>query len=186
MATEEHTSSKEMEEQKIEYPSAELLQGTCYEDYRRVLDTYDKIYEKVNIALAFSGVILLVIVSNFDYTIIRQIIKCDSNLELFSLISLGACSLTSAVLILWAVIHLLFLMRSKQLTVFDSMSISSEELYRETVDVSSMWLIQKYTQAISILRPAIENKQKAFDKAVLRIIIAILCYAVSLIIEKGL
>lgn len=171
--------------EKSQYPSAEMLQRTCYEDYRRVLDTYDKIYEKVNIALAFSGIILLVIMSNFDYTIIMRIIECASKLELFSLLLLVATSCSGAIFIVCAVIQLLLLMRSKTIVVFDSISVRSEALYKETVEVSSMWLIEKYTQAIAFLRPEIDKKQKLYDKAVMRIIIAVLCYGISMLIEKG-
>ena len=158
MATEEEKKAGGECTKKAEYPSAELLQTTCYEDYRRV----------------------------FDYTIIGRIINFTSKLELFPLLLCFLCSVLSAVLIVWAVIQLLLLMRSKNLTVFDSISIRNEELYRESVEVASVWLIDKYTKAVTALRPEISNKQKAFDKAVLRIIIALLSYAVVLMVGKGL
>lgn len=183
---EEENVSTENIKTKADYPSAELLQSTCYEDYRRVLDTYDKIYEKVNIALAFSGIILLVVMSSFDYTIIGRIIDTPSNLELFSLLALLLCSFASAVLVVWSVIQLLLLIRSKELTVFDSIAVRNEELYRETKEVASVWLIDKYTQSIAALRPKISEKQKSFDSAVLKIIIGLMCYAVVIIIQKGL
>ena len=37
---------------ETKYPSAEIVQSACLEDYKRCLESYDKIYEKVNIALA--------------------------------------------------------------------------------------------------------------------------------------
>lgn len=174
------------DEVKANYPSAELLQNTCYEDYRRVLDTYDKIYEKVNIALAFSGVILLVVMSSFDYTLVGRIIDKPSNLELFTLLALLLCSYSSTILIVWSVLQLLLLIRSKRLTVFDSIAIRNDELYRETNEVASVWLIDKYTQAIAALRPEINKKQASFDSAVLKIIIGLICYAVVIVIQKGL
>ena len=145
---------------KVNFPSAEMLQNTCYEDYCRVLDTYDKIYEKVNIALAFSGVILLVVMSSFDYTLVGRIIDKPSNLELLSILTLLLCSFASAMLLLWSVIQLLMLIRSKKLTVFDSITVRNDELYRETNEIASVWLIDKYTQAIAALRPEINKKQK--------------------------
>ena len=186
MATGDEKKTGEESGRKSDYPSAELLQNTCYEDYRRVLDTYDKIYEKVNIALAFSGIILLVIMSSFDYTIIARIISYTSKLELFSLVLIVVCSTVSAIFIVWAVIQLLLLMRSKKLMVFDSISVRNEELYRESAEVASVWLIDKYTRAVDALRPEISDKQKVFDKAVLNIIIALLSYAVVLMVGKGL
>lgn len=168
------------------YPSAELLQNICYEEYRRVLGTYDKIYEKVNIALAFSGIILLVVMSSFDYTIICRIVAVQSSLELFSLLMLLLCSLASTVLIVWSVIQLLLLIRSKELTVFDSIAVRNEELYRETKETASVWLIDKYTQSVAALRPEIRIKQKSFDSAILKIVIGLICFAVVMVIQKGM
>lgn len=186
MKSKEPVLSEEIDKQKANYASAELLQSVCYEDYRRLLDTYDKIYEKINIALAFCGIILLVIVSNFDYTIVSRIIKCSSKLELFPLLLIVVCSLLSTFLIVWSVVQLLLLMRSKLLSVFDSITLRNEELYRQSIEVSSVWLIDKYTRIIALLRPEIDKKQKAFDKAIIKIIVSTLCYAFVLIIEKGL
>ena len=185
MSTEKKSNSKN-DKKKVMYPSAEILQNTCYEDYRRVLETYDKIYEKVNIALAFSGIILLVIMSSFDYTIVVRICSCNSTLGLFSLLLYFLCSLASAVLIIWAVIQLLLLMKSKPLKVFDSISARNEELYYKQVDVTSMWLIDKYTKAIVALRLEIEEKQQRFDAAVTMIVVALLIYAFEVVIKKGL
>ncbi len=53
---------------KVQYPSAVMLKEDCYNEYQRLMETYDKIYEKVNIMLAFCGVVLLVILSKVDIT----------------------------------------------------------------------------------------------------------------------
>lgn len=181
---EENEMSTENNETKLYYPSAIMLQNTCYEDYRRVLDAYDKIYEKVNIALAFSGVILLVVMSSFDYTLVSRIIDNSSKIELFSLLLFLLCSLLSAILLLWSVIQLLLLIRSKKLIVFDSIAVRNDELYRQTNEAVSVWLIDKYTQAIVALRPEIKKKQKSFDSAVLKIIIGLMCHSIVMVIQK--
>ena len=173
------------EKQKIQYPSAEYVQQACFDDYRRLIDTYDKIYEKVNVTLAFCGVVLLVILGSVNYTYVADICRTQSNLELFTLLLLLLCSVASAVCIIWAVIQLLLLMRSKELSVFDSIDIRNEEIYRWNPDAAAGWLIDKYTIAITGLRTAIAEKQKKYDYAVTKVVIALLLYSVVLIIEKG-
>lgn len=173
------------EKQKIQYPSAEYVQQACFDDYRRLIDTYDKIYEKVNVTLAFCGVVLLVILGSVNYTYVADICRTQSNLELFTLLLLLLCSVASAVCIIWAVIQLLLLMRSKELSVFDSIDIRNEEIYRWNPDAAAVWLIDKYTIAITGLRTAIAEKQKKYDYAVTKVVIALLLYSVVLIIEKG-
>lgn len=170
---------------KIKYPSAEVLQPPCYDDYKRLIDTYDKIYEKVNITLAFCGIILLVILNSFDYTQILKISSITSELILFSILTLLLCSIVSVVCMIWAVIQLLLLMRSKTITVFDSIAVRNDEVYRWLPDEAALWLIDKYTFAASELRTVISDKQKKYDSAVIKIVISILAYAVVLIIEKG-
>jgi len=175
------------EEKKADqYPSAEFVQQACFEDYHRLIDTYDKIYEKVNVTLAFCGIILLVILGSVNYTYVADICRTQSNLELFSLLLLLLCSVASAICIIWAVIQLLLLMRSKTLSVFDSIDIRNEEIYRWNHDAAAVWLIDKYTIAITGLRTAIAEKQKKYDSTVTKVVIALLLYSVVLIIEKGI
>jgi hypothetical protein len=167
------------------YPSAELLVSACYEDYKRLIDTYDKIYEKINIALAFCGIILLVILERFDYRIFFSHTANSSSGDLFALFVQIICSCTSTVCIIWAVIQLLILVRSKEITVFDSVAIRNDKIYGLHADEASLWLIDKYTLAISGLRTIIHNKQRAFDAIVVKIIISVLTYSVLLIVTKG-
>ena len=174
------------EKQAVQYPSAELVQQACFEDYHRLIDTYDKIYEKVNVTLAFCGVILLVILGSVNYTYVADICRTQSNLELFSLLLLLLCSVACAICIIWAVIQLLLLMRSKTLFVFDSMDIRNEEIYRWNPDAAAVWLIDKYTIVVANLREIIAEKQKKYDSAVTKVVITLLLYSLVLIIEKGI
>lgn len=174
------------EDIKEYYPSAELLKADCYEDYKRLIETYDKIYEKINIALAFCGVILLVIISDFDYRIIGKLINSETYIEGFTYTTLLICSLLSVIMIIWAVIQLLLLTRSREIKVFDSIAVRKEEIYREKPEVAAMWLIDKYTIATNELRTVIADKNKEYDVAILKLVISILSFAVVVIIKKGL
>ena len=49
---------KKVKKEKEIYPSAKILLEASYQDYIRLLDSYDKIKDKVNIILAFIGIIL--------------------------------------------------------------------------------------------------------------------------------
>lgn len=169
----------------IKYPGAETIQNACYEDYKRCLDTYDKIYDKINIALAFCGIVLLVILSSFDYTVILKIASVSSKLELFSLLLYIACSSTSVVCIVWAVIKLLLLMRSQSVSVFDSIACRNDEIYKFSSDEASLWLIDKYTIATQDLKGINEQKNTAFNSVITKIVISLLTYSLVIIINKG-
>lgn len=175
-----------VKEQIPQYPSAEILQQACYDDYSRLIETYDKIYEKVNIMLAFCGIILLVILGSVDYTRVLNICKAATTAELFVVLLHLCCTVVSAVCIVWAVIQLLLLLRSKTLLVFNSIDIRNEEIYRWNPDQASLWLIDKYTTVIDTLRGTIKDKQKSYDSAITKVIISLVAYAFVLVIEKGM
>lgn len=167
-----------------QYPSAELLQSVCADDYKRLIETYDKIYDKISIALAFSGVVLFVVLSGFDYTIVKDICTAN-NRELFTILLQLVFSSIGAIFIVWGVIQLLYLLRSKTITLVDSVSIRNDEVYLETSENAAMWLIDKYTIAISELKIINSKKQKSFDSAVTKVIVSIIAYAFVMVIQKG-
>ena len=166
------------------YPSSLLFKDVCFEEYKRLLEIYDKIYEKSNIALAFSGVILIVILSGFDYTVFKQICSANTK-ELFTICFLFVSTMISSLCIVWAVIQLLTILHGNILPMIDCQYIINEELYRECETVTSLWLIEKYTGMISIIKRKIKKKQKRFDSAVSKIVVSLVFYAISLIIQKG-
>ena len=77
------------------------------------------------------------------------------------------------------------LIKSKEITVFDSVAIRNDEIYNLQPNEAALWLIDKYTLAIPELRTIIHNKQKAFNSVVVKIIISILTYSVLLMSTKG-
>ncbi len=170
---------------KTDYPSAELVKTICYDEYIRVINTYDKIYDKVNIALAFSGAVLLVIVGNFDYTVFTKIFNTNNNLALFSLIVYFSCSVISCALIVYSTIRMLLLMKSRTLSVVSALDLCNAKLYNKPADVTSLWISDKYVKSIKTIKEETLKKQKVFDSTIIKTIIAVICYSVALIIQKG-
>ena len=176
---------RKVKKRYVKYPAAEISQQACYEDYRRLIDTYDKIYEKINITLAFCGVILLVILSNFDYTYLSNMCSVQERTKLAAILMIIHTSAISSICILWSVVQLLLLMQSRTIPVVDSIEIRNQEIYKWRTDKAAVWLIDKYTLAINGIREVIAKKKKIFNAVVVKIVVALLLYAVTLIIEKG-
>jgi len=178
------------ENQDIHYPSAEMLLQVCYNDYQRLIDTYDKIYEKVNVTLAFCGIILLFIINSLNFTYVADILKTQSTSEFVILIMLLFCSAASTVCIVLAVIQLLLLMRSKTIYVFDSIDIRNDKIYRWNHDAAALWVIDKYTEVIAGteeiagLRNIINEKQKKYNSTIIKVLVAFILYSIVLILEK--
>lgn len=168
------------------YPSAELLQSSCYEDYMRLINTYDRIHDKINISLAFVGLIITVIIRNCDYTILQRIYSTKNSSELLVLILYAVSSFFSAFFIVVSTVQLLLLLRSKKVLVFDSRSIRNDEIYKWSNEDAALWLIEKYTYIVNELKPIILEKQKKYDSAMTKAVIAVIAFAISEIIKKGL
>jgi hypothetical protein len=166
------------------YPSAEFLYSVSLEDYNRVLANYDRIYDRVNIALAFCGVMLVVILSNIDFKVTISW-NAYSRLEEITVEMYYLFAFLSVALIVVAIIKLLLLSRSKEMQAFDSSCIKKESLYKEKIEDVALWITSKYINVINDIREKTKKKQKSFSTAILQIIIALLAYVVSMIIHNG-
>ena len=181
--TSQNTSNENVQSNE-KYPSAEFLYSVSLEDYNRVLSNYDKIYDRINVALTLCGVILIVILSNVDVITLLSW-NNYSNLEKMAVAIYGLCAVGSAVLIVIAVIKLLLLSRSKDTLPFDSNSIKTESLYNEKIEDAALWVTLQYIRVINDIREKIKEKQKAFNTATIQIIVALLAYVISMLIHNG-
>ena len=71
------------------------------------------------------------------------------------------------------------------MAVFKSEDIRNEEIYREKESHAAMWLIDKYTRIVNEVRPVVQKKQEAFDKALVVIIVGIILYVIAIVLRKG-
>ena len=166
------------------YPSAEFLYSAALEDYNRTLSNYDRIYDRINIALTVCSAVLIIFLSNTN-------VKCIFNwfnytcLEKFLVVMYVSSTMASAVLMIISVIKFLLLSRSKEILCFDSNSIKTEELYEEKVEDSALWITLQYIKVINDIRTKTKEKQNKFNTAVILMIISILCYSISVLIFNG-
>ena len=168
-----------------DYPSAYFLLDSCFQDYQRIQENYNKIYEKISIALAFCGVVLTIMLGAFDFSTAKFSV---SNMKIWEVI-LTSIELTclggSLIVIVGTTIYLLFLLRGRKIAVFKSEDIRNEEIYRNKESHAALWLIDKYTRIVNEVRPIVQRKQKAFDNAMVAIIVGIMMYVVAVLLRKG-
>jgi len=168
-----------------QYPSAQFLVDACFNDYQRLQDNYSKVYEKTNIALAFVGVVLTIMLTTLDFSSLSEIMgNMNVGQLLLVLIEIGCC-ICGVGLLLISAIKFLYLLKGKDIPVFNSVDVRDAELYREDNETAAMWLIDKYTSVVFELRPIVERKQKAFDSTLTMTIGGIILYSISVILQKG-
>jgi hypothetical protein len=173
-----------VDEKEVKYPAAELLAQHCFEDYKTRLDNYNRIYEKVNIALSFCGVILLVFVGNVDFSGLSELMNKPTFWRAFVILFNMGLSISCTAMVLFTTIKLIDIMSSRELDVFDSIAFRNQERYRWSPDTAALSLIAAYTNATSKLQNTVNEKQQKFDFAITILVAAMLVYAVSVITQK--
>lgn len=181
----EDRATDEKTTESSDYPSACFLLDSCIQDYQRMQENYNRIYDKVNVALAFAGVVLTIMLGSFDFTQAKLLVN---DMTVASLIMTSVeliCLIGGMGLTLFSIVYLLTLLRGRKIAVFKSEDIRNEEIYREKESHAAMWLIDKYTQIVNEVRPVVQRKQASFDRALIIIIVGIIMYTISVILRKG-
>lgn len=170
---------------KVLYHSAETMVQACSEDYKIELESYNKIYEKINITLAFCGAVLMVILGNFDLSHFSKMKQAETYVEVLLEFLLFVLSLSSFVFIFWSTIQLLRLMRGSKIKIFDSLCIRNDKIYTIMPDRAALWLIGAYTESTADIRMLTSEKQRKYDNAVMKLVVAVMVHAIYLAIHKG-
>lgn len=181
----EENSTVEVETESSNYPSACFLLDSCVQDYQRLQENYNRIYDKINVALAFTGVVLTIMLGSFDFAPAKLCVKDVTVASLIIIVVELICLVGGMGLTLISIVYLLTLLRGRKIAVFKSEDIRNEEIYREKESHAAMWLIDKYTRIVNEVRPVVQKKQEAFDKALVGIIVGIIVYVIAIILRKG-
>lgn len=166
------------------YPSSKVILEACYQDYIRLMDSYNKIYDKLNILLAVFGLMLGLFIDNVE---IDMLFNNSNQLSLWKtcLIFLHFFLLIISVLLfLVCAYKSLKLMMGNKITVFKSEDVRDSEIYRENEETAELWLIEKYTQCSYNLRPVLEKNQKEFKKIVSYLVIGIFIFMIIIFLQK--
>lgn len=180
----EENSTVEVETESSNYPSACFLLDSCVQDYQRLQENYNRIYDKINVALAFTGVVLTIMLGSFDFAPAKLCVKDVTVASLIIIVVELICLVGGMGLTLISIVYLLTLLRGRKIAVFKSEDIRNEEIYREKESHAAMWLIDKYTRIVNEVRPVVQKKQEAFDKALVGIIVGIIVYVIAIILRK--
>lgn len=169
------------ENQIKEYPAAELIANTCKEEYMRLINTYDNIYNKVNILLVVCMAIFVAQAESFKgKIIIHNIMQSNIESRVVYLIVELYIAVIALLLIICATVMLCFLLKSKKVPVLNCHDLRNQRVYEGEVDKAATYLIGIYTDVIKELNQIIEKKQKRYDLSVILVVVSVVLF----IIEK--
>ena len=168
---------------KQQYPSAELLIQPCMEDYKYQLESYNRIYDKVNVTMVLCSAVLLVILSGVELKTVPAMLQATTAGMFFRFAVPFLTSLGSAIMIFTATIQCLNLMRSRKLKLFDSIAFRNEHCYFDPLGQTAFLLVVAYTNATYELRAVVQEKQLSYDATVKNMIIAIILFAANVVIK---
>lgn len=135
--------------------------------------------------MAFSGVALTLMLSAFDISTAGLFVSGLKVWQLVLTIIEIVCSIGSIIMVLIATVRFLILLHGRTVKVFKSEDIIDKDIHKEKSEFAAVWVMDKYTNAVGEMREIIHKKQKSFDKAIVIIIVGIVMYAVSILLQKG-
>ncbi len=167
----------------VNYPAAEFVANTCENEYMRLINSYNNIYNKVNILLVVFLAILVAQSGSFNgKELVYELTKANSVGRTVYLVLQLSISIISLGLILFATVYLCLLLESKSIPVIDCIKIRNEKVYEGTPDQAAMYLLCLYTKAMHEMKPIIDKKQKKYDKSVKLAVISVILF----VVEKSL
>lgn len=161
----------------LEFPASDVMFKLCYEEYKRKQDLYDKLYERINFVLAFSGGILVVLIKEFDFKLLVNYSDI-TNPTLYG--SLFFCIIFGTGLLLWAIFTLLKALISMKTPSLDT---DLKKLRTESKGKVEIILIERLNEIISRQRIANDKKQKYINAAIQRILISMVLFGVYVILK---
>jgi len=174
-----------MQEQGEEkHPSAGFLYELCLEDYKQVTADLDRLDDRILIAAAVCGAMLIAVLNTLDGSIFARWSAYPDPLRIAAGVY-AFCALGSAVLLAIVVVKLLLLSGWKAKLAFDNISAKSSSLSSKGEEEAALWAIQQYRCLIPAVGERTAKKRKSFHTALILVIIALLAYAVAVIIYRG-
>lgn len=166
------------------YPAAIFLVDAIYQDYIRLLDSYNKIYDKLNIILVFVGIIFGIIINNIDLKVFQT--NCTNRMlwQVALLVLHVVLLVISIFLMIYSIYKIFKLLKGKGIYVFKSEDLRNNHIYKETEEVAAMWLIDKYTECTASIRPVLDENQKDFQNIVKSVTALILILITILFLQK--
>lgn len=168
----------------MKYPSATILADACFQDYIRLNDDYNKVYDKLNVALAFSGIILTVIFETLD---LDFLFTKWNNQEIWKCVLIGfhtICLCISITCMFVGILILLLLLKGRNIPMFKSEDVRNDEIYRTKEEDAALWLIDKYTICTNSIRPILAEKQAKFEQGLSAMTIGLVLYTLSVLLGK--
>lgn len=176
---------KKVKKEKEIYPSAKILLEASYQDYIRLLDSYDKINEKVNMILAFIGIILGFFLNYINLKFLNRICLSLKISELLLYLVHSILLFICIITLIYCIVKIFALLKGKYLPVFKSEDIREVDLLKESEENVALWLIDNYTNCSKDIRPIINYKQKELIKVIKATIILTIVMIIILILQKG-
>ena len=166
------------ENQNKENPSAELIAETCKEEYMRLINTYDNIYNKVNILLVVCMAVFIAQAESFNgRNIINSIMKTNSESTVIYLIvelCFDCCVRINSMCDCVA----MFSLKSKSIPVLNCFDLRNQLVYEGDVNKAATYLIGVYTDIMKEMNLIIEGKQKKYDLSVIMVVISVVLFVI--------
>jgi hypothetical protein len=152
-----------MQDEDTKYPAAEIILQHSHESYRDEWENYYHIYDRVNIALTFCSVLLLVFIDAVDMKTLLDMKSIVSSFGSFVGWTASLLQLTSAFMLVRVTNGMVKLMKGKKIDIVDLPVYIRDEQYKRSTDEVTERLLVGYAYGIKAVRREAKKKQKEYN-----------------------
>ncbi len=153
-------------------------------EYEKVFQASEKMDNKLNIAIAFCGVIFLTMIQMLDFSVVS--FPIEDYFALFISASYCISVILAIVLYFFSLRLLIRLVNPTGYIIIDSDSIITEELYRETKENIEIYMTVKYCEATAINSSLSNTRAEKYKKAMSRVYTSVMFVVIAYFLRYNL
>lgn len=179
-----NTTTQEAQSQKPDTRNPEslaIIVEAAAKEYARQTETYDKVYQRANFALAVCGIFLAAMVKFININIVLNALRA---IFAFDVLDRNFFLAASFLMLLTSIVMFLWLLRGKNMEALGIELV--ESLYVEKLGTieSYRWLKDGYIKAIRSIKYNSLAKQKQYNRALDVLVISIVLFTISFFLRE--
>lgn len=179
-----HPSSQD--EQKVKNctqnpQSIAIIVEAAAKEYARQTETYDKVYQRASFALAACGIFMAAMVRFINANTVLCALK---SVFVISVLDRNFFLATSFLMLLVSMMMFLWLLRGKCMEALGVELVENLDVEKRGTIESYRWLKDGYIKAIKSIKLNSSLKQKQYNRALSVLLISLVLFAISFLLQE--
>ena len=172
-------------EQQTEYPVANtVVFDVAQREYEKIFEASAKLDNKINVALAFCGVIFFTTIQLLDFS--KLDFPINNAKEFVFSASYCICVILAVILYMNSIINFMKLLNPIGYQIINIEDFIYDEMYKEPEQVMKIYLAVKYVEASSRNYEVSNNRAEQYKKAMVKMITSSILIVIAYLIKYNM